>query len=267
MTSTRRIRVCVVDDEPPARTGLTTLLKADTDVEVVGVCDSGETAVESIERDRPDVVFLDVQMPEVNGFDVIRIVGASRMPVVVFTTAFDQYALDAFKAHAVDYLLKPFTDERFAAALTRAKAAVQESRLARIGENIAALLDDLDRAPGKTGATQGSAAGRITVRSNGASIFIPVPDIDWIEGADYYSRIHVGTRNYLIRETLSSLECRLDPRKFCRAHRSAIVNVDSVREIQPSFGREPIAVMRDGVKVKLARGKRAVLESLIEART
>ncbi|MEP6509126.1 MAG: LytTR family DNA-binding domain-containing protein [Gemmatimonadales bacterium] len=265
MTNTRKIRVCVVDDEPPARTGLTALLRADAELEVVGVCDSGGAAVESIERDRPDIVFLDVQMPEMNGFDVIRTVGASRMPLVVFTTAFDKYALDAFQAHAVDYLLKPFTDERFGAALMRAKTAVSERRLVRIGENIAALLEDIDRTPG-TGINHRNAAGRITVRSNGASIFIPVPDIDWVEGADYYSRIHVGTRNYLLRETLSSLEGRLDSRQFCRAHRSAIVNVDRVREIQPSFGREPIAVMRDGAKVKLSRGKRALLESLIDAR-
>lgn len=229
------------------------------------MCDSGEAALASIERDEPDIVFLDVQMPEVNGFDVIRRVGASRMPLVVFTTAFDRYALDAFQAHAVDYLLKPFTDERFADALTRAKAAVRESRFARVGENILALLDDIEQAP-RGGISPGTAAGRIAIKENGASVFIRAAEIDWIEGADYYSRIHVGPATHLIRETLTSLEGRLDAHQFCRVHRSAIVNVDRVRGIQPAFGRESIAMMHGGAKVRLARGKRAALESLIASR-
>ena len=256
----RQIRVLVVDDEPLAREGVNALLSQDPVIEIAAICASGESAVNAITELEPDIVFLDVQMPGMNGFDVIRKVGVDRMPFIIFTTAFDQYALDAFEAHAVEYLLKPFSDDRFHDALARGKSAVRERRLAGIGERLSGLLDEIAEE------TVGAVPARIPVRGAGKTYFVSVEDIDWIEGADYYANVHAGGRHHLVRETLTSLTARLDANTFLRVHRSAIVNVTRVREIKSSLRREAIAILHDGTRIKLARGARAKLEEMLVPR-
>lgn len=256
------VRVCVVDDERLAREGLAALLEADAEIEVVAICRSGAEAVAAIGKLRLDVVFLDVRMPGMDGFDVIRAVGVENMPLVIFTTAYDSYALDAFKAHAVEYLLKPFSDERLAEAVSRAKMSLKERQLARLGKNLLALLE---HSPLQQVNKPAARLDRIIVRDGSNTTFIAVEDIDWIEGADYYAKVHAGGKRHLVRESLTSLASRLDSRLFFRAHRSAIVNVARVREIQTMFAHQSVAILTDGTKVRLARGKRSELEKLLES--
>jgi two-component system LytT family response regulator len=250
----------VVDDEPLAREGVRALLSADAAVEVVEVCASGVTAVKKIVDLSPDLVFLDVQMPGMNGFDVVSAVGAGNMPVVIFATAYDRYALEAFEAQAVEYLLKPFSDERFFEALARGKAAVRERRMAELGEKLAGLLDIVGRTPVRAEVPQ-----RLAVRGARSTYFVSVSDIDWIEGADYYASVHAGGKTHLVRESLTSLASRLAPHGFVRVHRSAIVNSLRVREILTTPRRDQVAVLGDGTRVRLARGARARLEVFIRS--
>ena len=264
MQGDKVISVIVVDDEPLAREGVKALLSREPGVEVVQVCASGQTAVKAIVDLDPDIVFLDVQMPGMSGFDVIRTVGADRMPFIIFTTAYDRYALDAFAAHAVEYLLKPFSDERFSEALSRGKSAVRDHHMAQLGEKLAGLLDQIGSVQLSDAARE--PAQRITVRGTGKTYFVPVSEIDWIQGADYYANVHAGGRQHLVRESLASLAARLDKRTFIRVHRSAIVNVQRVREIRSAVNRESFVVLHDGTKVRLARGARARLEELLDPR-
>ncbi|HVF40429.1 MAG TPA: LytTR family DNA-binding domain-containing protein [Gemmatimonadaceae bacterium] len=260
-----KFTACIVDDEPLAGEGLAALLSRDPEIEVIDVCDSGKNAVEAILDSSPDIVFLDVQMPGMNGFDVIREIGVANMPAVVFTTAYDKYALDAFEANAIEYLLKPFSDERLAEAVVRAKRSIRERKMAKLGENLVGLMDRIGSPDADKTSIAGSVA-RITIRTADKTYFIPTAEIDWIEGADYYASVHSRGKTHLLRETLTSLSNRLDGRAFMRVHKSAIVNVSRVKEIQSMFNREAVAVLIDGTKVRLARGKRAQLEALIEGR-
>jgi len=211
-------KVVVVDDEPLAREGLRALLAGDREVEVVAECADGQAAIEAIRRLKPDIVFLDVQMPDLDGFDVLRALAGEPLPAVVFVTAYDKYALRAFDVHAVDYLLKPFHDERFAEALAIAKARRGED----MTERIARLLDE--RKP---------KVMRVLVKTGGRVLFIRADEIDWIEAADYYVKLHVAGKVHMLRESMAALEARLDPELFFRVHRSAIVNLERVRELQP----------------------------------
>ena len=254
-----RVKVLVVDDEPLAREGLRTLLLADPSVEVADVCATGASAVKKIVELTPDLVFLDVQMPGMSGFDVIKEVGVKDMPEVVFVTAYDRYALDAFEAQAVEYLLKPFSDERFEEALNRGKLAVRERRMAELGEKMAALLGSLGLADSSL--TSQAGPERLAVRGPRSTYFIAVSDIDWIEGADYYSSVRALGKAHLVRETLASLSTRLAPRGFVRVHRSAIVNARRVKEIVSTPRREQVAVLLDGTRIRLARGARARLQA------
>jgi two-component system LytT family response regulator len=255
-----KVRACVVDDERLAREGLANLLAGDPEVEVVAVCASGRAAITAIRDLKPDVVFLDVRMPKVDGFAVIREIGVDAMPLIVFTTAFDSHAVEAFESHAIEYLLKPFSDERFETALRRVKKALNEEKLADVGKNLLGMLETRS----KNASTDAGGTDRILVRDRGKTTLIRVGDIDWIEGADYYAKIHVAGRRHMIRESLTSLAARLGSTKFFHAHRSAIVNIDRIREIQTSFGHESVLLLSDGTKVRLARGKRAMLEKLLE---
>jgi two-component system LytT family response regulator len=225
-----KIRALVVDDEPLARGNLTVLLQLDPDIEIVNECGSGADALEQIRGTNPDLVFLDVQMPECDGFDVLELLGSNLPPVVIFVTAYDQYALRAFEAGALDYLLKPFDDARFYRALSRAK-----ERLAHFK----------DRLPSKT--------DRLTVKSAGQVLFIKVSEIDWIEAADYYACLHVGARTHLLRRTLSELEEELGPHRFCRIHRSAIVNLDRIRSLDLKEDGEYQVVLESGSRLRLSR--------------
>lgn len=245
------VTVAIVDDEPLAREGLRTLLTGDRDVEVVAECADGQAAIEAIRRTKPDIVFLDVQMPDLDGFDVLRALAGEPLPAVIFVTAYDKYALKAFEVHAVDYLLKPFHDERFAEALARAKARRGEN----MTERIARLLDE--RKP---------KVMRVLVKTGGRVLFIRADEIDWIEAADYYVKLHVAGKVHMLRESMAALEARLDPDVFFRVHRSAIVNLERVRELQPFSRREHVLVLRDGTRLRLTRSRRERLAALLGQR-
>lgn len=254
------LRALVVDDEPLAREGLRLLLAADAEVECLGEAQDGRQAAALIRRLRPDLVFLDVQMPEVDGFATLRLLPATEWPAIIFVTAYDRYALRAFEVHAVDYLLKPFDDERFREALDRAKAQVRLRRLSALGERLLDLLASPDLparpAPGPSPAGPPPAyLERLAIRDGGRVVFLAAAEIDWIEAADYYVEVHAGGRAYLHRESLNRLSGQLDPRRFVRIHRSALVNWDRVRELRHQ-GRDVQVVLRDGVTLKVARSHR-----------
>ena len=263
------IRVVAVDDEPLALAGLRGLLSRDPEVEVVAQCDGGDEAVDVILALEPDLVLLDIQMPEMDGFDVVRAVGAERMPPVIFVTAFDRFAVRAFEVSAVDYLLKPFDDERFTVALDRAKRVVRRSDRADVTEQLLALLELVKSNTAAAARAKPSAGGssdstRLVVRLPGRTLFVPYKDVTWIEGADYCARVHVGRKSHLLRESLRSLATRLDPHQFVRIHRSAIVNATHVRELRVGDGTDGIAVLDDGTELRVGRGRRSVLEAVLE---
>ena len=243
----RPLRVLIVDDEPLARRGVRARLARLPAVDIVAECAGGGEAVAAIRRLAPDVVFLDVQMPEVDGFEVLARIGAAPAPVVVFVTAYDQYAVRAFEVHALDYLLKPIDEARFADALARAKAQARSRRRGTAGadERVAALVLDHARH-----------ARRFLVPGRGRTVVVDVDDVDWIEAADYYATLHAAGKAHLLRETLTALEQRLDPERFVRVHRSAIVNLDRVREIHPLFRGDCELVLKDGARVRLSRTRR-----------
>jgi two-component system, LytTR family, response regulator len=249
------LRALVVDDEPLARKALLRLLRKEPDVQVIGQCGDGEAAVETIRRMRPDLVFLDVQMPEMDGFRVVEAVGVEAMPVTIFVTAFDRYALRAFDANAVDYLLKPFAAER----LTRALARARDRCLGRMDQEAAQrLFSLLDRTRFQTDYAQ-----RLTVSTRGRILFVEVAEIDWIEAEGNYARLHVSRKVYDVRETLQSLMEKLDPRDFVRIHRSTIVNQRRIREVQPWFRGSHIVVLESGEELRMSRYQREAVDRLL----
>lgn len=257
-----QIRVLIVDDEPLAREGIRMWLEQEPDFRVLGECGGGRQAVSAIQREAPDLVFLDVQMPKLDGFGVIETIGVKQMPWVIFVTAYDEYALRAFNVHALDYLLKPIEDERFAEALDRARQMIRGPGAAGLSEHLSSLLADLKakekyltRLSIKT-VKGGSAGGRI--------LFLNVAEIDWIEAADNYVNIHVGSEEHLLHATMSSLEAKLDPRDFLRVHRSTIINLQRIRELHPLFQGEYHIVLQDGTQLTSSRSYRARLQQLLE---
>jgi two-component system LytT family response regulator len=257
------IRAVIVDDEPAARRGIRLLLERDAGVEIVGEAASGEEAVALIQRVRPDVAFLDVQMPGGDGFEVLQRIGPGQAPAVVFVTAYDEHALRAFEVNAVDYLLKPYDDARFAAALQRAKDEVRRRQVETVNARLVQLLDFLQRtAPGPTG--EEKVTDRIMVKSSGEIFFLKAAEIDWIEAEGDYMKFHVGGRSHLMRETMARLEARLDPRPFVRIHRSTIVNIDRLQKLSPSFGGEYVVILRDGTKLRLSRGFHERIAALLK---
>jgi two-component system, LytTR family, response regulator len=247
------LTVVVVDDEPLARRRLARLLRKDASIEVVAQCAGGRAAVEEIRQRRPDLVFLDIQMPDLDGFAVVEAIGPEQMPAVVFVTAYDEYALRAFDVHAVDYLLKPYDEERFATALARGRART-EGRATSAGTEEArlrALLREMVLAAGA--APRPRYAERLAVRSNEATRILQVADVDWFETYGNYVRVHVARATHLIRTTATQLMEELDPHRFARIHRRYLVNLDRVAEIQPWFGGDAVVVLRDGTKLRLSR--------------
>ena len=248
------LRALIVDDEALARTALVRLLKREHDIGVIGQCSDGESAVHSIRQMHPDLVFLDVQMPEMDGFQVVEAIGPEQMPVTIFVTAFDRYAIRAFDSNAVDYLLKPFSPDRLSRALARAR----DRWLGRQDKDAAQRLFSLLGTR-----LQSDYAQRLTVASNGRIHFVPVEDIDWIEAEGNYARIHVSRKVYDIRETLQALMEKLDPREFVRIHRSTIVNLRRVREVQPWFQGRHIVVLQSGEELRMSRYQRTAVQRLL----
>ena len=248
------LRALIVDDEALARTALLRLLKREHDITVVGQCSDGESAVHSIRQMRPDLVFLDVQMPEMDGFQVVEAIGPEQMPVTIFVTAFDRYAIRAFDSNAVDYLLKPFSPDRLSRALARARDRWLGRQDKEAAQRLFSLLGTR---------LQSDYAQRLTVASNGRIHFVPVEDIDWIEAEGNYARLHVSRQLYDILETLQALMEKLDPREFVRIHRSTIVNLRRVREVQPWFQGSHIVVLQSGEELRMSRYQRAAVQRLL----
>jgi two-component system LytT family response regulator len=249
---TEGIRILVVDDEAPARQRLIDLLEKDAQVVSVLEAANGMAAVEIIERQPLDLIFLDVQMPELDGLQVIETVGAAAMPLTVFVTAYDQHAIRAFEANALDYLLKPYSDERLEAALERAKARHDERSLQEFGRSVVRMVSA--RPPA------GRYLDRLVVKSGGTTRFVRVADIDWIEGAGVYANLHIAGKELLYRSALNELADSLDPMRFVRVHRSAIVNIDSILELQPISHGEFELVLKDGHRSRVSRTYRVQLE-------
>jgi two-component system LytT family response regulator len=249
----RRIRTLVIDDEPLARERMRSLVAAEADFEVVGEASNGLEAVEAIQSQNPDLVFLDVHMPKLDGFEVIETVGPEAMPAVVFVTAYDQYALRAFDVQALDYLLKPFDSDRFHSTLQRVREQMESAETGDLGRRLIALVRDL-----KPGRTQPS--NRLVVKSGGRLFFLRADEIDWVEAAGNYVRLHVGNDTHMLRETMNSIEARLNPELFVRIHRSHIVNIERIRELQPWFNGEYVVILRNGSRLTLSRGYREKLQ-------
>ena len=252
----RAIRTLIVDDEPMARASLRVLLGGDPEIDVVGECSSGVDAVAAIGSHDPELVFLDIQMPRMSGFEVLAAVGDNRRFAVVFVTAYDAYAIAAFDVQALDYVLKPFDDRRFHRAVERAKGRIRHARLDHIASE---LVHVVSGGPGE----RSDPADRIAIRDGARTVFVALAEIDWIEAADYYVQLHVGARSYLHREPMRDLEARLDPRRFMRIHRSAIVALDRIAEMRPSAHGDHCVRLRDGTQLRLSRTRRARLRAVL----
>ena len=249
------MRVLIVDDEPLARKRIARLLAESPDIEIAGECADGGEAVAQIVALKPDLVFLDVQMPEVGGFEVIEAIPPEELPVIIFATAYDSYAIRAFEANALDYLLKPFDDERFLRALDRARrefTAATESP----AQKLAALLDSLKLGRGYL--------QRLAAKGRGKVVFLRTNEVDWIETYGNYVRLHAGKEKYLLRGTMNALEPKLNPDQFARIHRSTIVNLDRIKELGPWIGGEQVVFLRDGTSLTVGRAFRERLRRLLD---
>jgi two-component system LytT family response regulator len=266
------IRAVIVDDEPLARRGIRARLERAGGYAVVAECASGREAIAAIREHEPSVVFLDVQMPGIDGFGVIEAIGADHMPIVIFVTAYDAHALRAFEAHAFDYLLKPIDDDRFATTIDRARRRVVERQESEVARRLAALMRDLRPAldgadkddPRRSEASESATTipgNRIVVKDRDRLLFIDVGDIDWIGADGDYVRIHTSGKSHLVRDTMAAMEQRLDPSAFVRIHRSAIVNASRIKELRPYSSREYAVILRDGTRLRLSRRYRDRLRS------
>jgi two-component system LytT family response regulator len=247
-------KTLIVDDEALARDRLRQLLEGESEVQIIGECADGREAVAAIQRDSPDLIFLDIQMPELDGFGVLEAIKTDLMPVIVFVTAYDRFALKAFDVHAVDYLLKPFDRERFQVALRHALEQVKQRGDKSLAERQSAALVEL-KPPAKP-------AERLPIKSGGRVIFVRVDDIDWVEAAHNYIVLHVQKDSHLLRETMNAFEARLSPDKFVRISRSTIVNIDRIKELQPLFYGEYTVTLQNGTRLTLSRRYRDKLQQL-----
>jgi len=250
------IRALIVDDEAPARARLRELLERDADVVIAGECDGGRPAVDAIRRERPDVVFLDVQMPEVDGFGVVRELGDDEMPMVVFATAYEEHAIRAFEVHALDYLLKPFREERLRDTLERVRETLRTNGSGELLRSMRALLGALPAPP--------APPERLAIRTPGRIRFVALDDVDWFEAAGNYILVHVGEHAHLLRETMANLQARLDTRRFVRVHRSGIVNLDRVQEVRVSGSGDGRVILKNRREVALSRRYRKAFEDALE---
>ncbi|MGH9937202.1 MAG: LytR/AlgR family response regulator transcription factor [Blastocatellia bacterium] len=258
------IKTLIVDDEYQARKGLRALLAAEPDIEIIGECGDGQQAIDEIGQSEPDLVFLDVQMPDKNGFEVLAALDPERAPALVFITAYDQYALKAFEFSALDYLLKPFTDERFRQAVTRARRQCRQRRTQHLSQQLLQLLEHHQGAAGHDRAAPVEPLQRFFIKTGGEVHFVPVDEVDWLEADGYCTRIHVGKKAHLLRGNLGGFEAQLDPRKFARINRSAIINLNRVQSLKTWFHDECLAVLPNGIELKVSAGRRRRLEHLLE---
>jgi two-component system LytT family response regulator len=254
------MRVLIVDDEPLARGHLRQLLAGESDVEIIGECGNGRDAVAAIRESAPppDLVLLDVQMPELDGFGVVREIGVERMPVVIFITAYDEFALKAFEVYALAYLLKPVDRARFGEALARARAHLRRGARTDLEERLAALLEQAG------GEGRESSPDRLAIKVNGRILFVRTDDIDWVEAVDNHVRLHIGPKHHLVRGTLTALERRLPSTKFLRTHRSVMVNVQRIAEIQPWFGGDYVIILADGTRHTSGRSYRQKVHDFVQ---
>jgi|SRR5215213_8010073 len=258
----KKVRALIVDDESLARQTIRDLLSEDSEVEVIGECGGGLEAVNFIRRQTPDLLFLDIQMPGMNGFETLREIEAVYIPAIIFVTAYDGYALKAFEVHALDYLLKPFSDRRFEEALRQAKAHIEMKEVRELSQSLLALLgEQTGRAPAEAG--RKPFLRRFKIKSDGRVIFIKAADVDWISAEDYYVKLHIGAKTLLLRMSMNELEETLDPKGFLRIHRSVIVNFDRVKELRQHPNGEYVVVLTDGTELKLSRSRRERLEQLL----
>ena len=251
-----KVKVLIIDDEHLARETIQLLLKNNPSIEVVGECRDGAEAVEKIVELRPDLVFLDIQMPELNGFEVIEKVGPENMPAVIFATAFDEYAIQAFDAHALDYLLKPYDDDRFDLALDRALLQLKQKELGSLSERLTALMEE-----GKI-EEENEALDRIMIKERGGVVFIKTEDIDFVEAAGDYVVLYVGKKKHMTRESMTKMAVKLGSKDFVRIHRSTIVNLERVKELKPYFHGDYLVYLKDGRELKLSRRYWARLEKV-----
>lgn len=257
------IRTLVVDDEPLARERIKRFLAAERDLELVGECAEGREAVAAIRTLKPDLVFLDIQIPELDGFSVLKAITLAEMPAVIFVTAYDRYALQAFDVNALDYLLKPYNRERFRKAVERARAQLSNGAKGELNERLLSLLENFKteqpRHPERPRHLE-----RLMIKSSGRVFFLRAEELDWIEAEGNYLRVHAGRESHLIRETMNRLASKLDPDKFLRIHRSTLVNIERIKELQPLFSGDYAVILRDGKQLTLSRSYRDKLLELFE---
>ena len=259
-----KIRTVIVDDEAAARRGLRLLLNNDPDVKIIAECRNGLEAVATLKAAKADLMFLDIQMPGMDGFEVLRSTPPKQRPVVVFVTAYNEYALKAFETHALDYVLKPYSDERFRAALNRVKKHLDQCELAELGHRLSGLL----REHGENTLQSNNEAvtsylERIPIRSGIHVVFINTSDIDWIEANGDYVLLHIGSKKHQIADRMKTIENKLNPKQFVRIHRSAIVNIERIKEVQPYFHGDYIVILKDSTELRLSRRRRRSFESAL----
>jgi two-component system LytT family response regulator len=260
-----RISAVVIDDEPLARERLRWLIEQSEEMELAAACGDGFSGIEAIRAEKPDVVFLDVQMPGMDGFDVVNAIGVQNMPFTVFVTAYDQHAVRAFDARAIDYLLKPFSDARFEEAVARIRDRITGVKLMSFSTQLASLLQDTPRpsAPELVMEDGVQHLDRIAVRTGDKVRIIPTKTIDWIEAEGVYVKLHVAAETLLLRTQMHALETRLDPRRFVRIHRSTIVNIERVKELREQDKGDYVVMLNDGTRLRLSRSRRRNLETLL----
>ena len=257
-----KIRALIVDDEPIARRGIRHLLRTEPDVEIVGECANGRDAIAAIEEQEPDLIFLDVQMPLMGGFEAVEALGAENLPAVVFVTAYDEHAIRAFEVHALDYLLKPVDPERFQKTLARARERAVASKARLLDHKLSALLRSLDEL--KAGGTQSAPLERVVIKEQGHISFLSADEIDWLCAQGNYVRLHAGRETHLLRETVDGMERKLDPRKFIRLRRSTIVRAEQIKELHPLFDGEYAVILKDGTRLRSSRRYRKNLDALLK---
>lgn len=248
----QKIKTVIVDDEPLSRERLRKLISKEEDLELTKACENGQEAIDYLKKELPDLLFLDIQMPEINGFEVLKRIEYESIPCIVFVTAYDEYALRAFEVNALDYLLKPFDQQRFQKAISRVKNQLQNKTQAQLGTRLTKLVNTLDK--------NSNYLDRIMIKSNGRVYFVKTNEIDWIEAAGNYLKLHCDKKNHMVRDTMSNMEEKLDPDQFFRIHRSVIVNIEKIRELQPWFHGDYMITLLDGQKLTMSRNYKDLLQ-------